>query len=200
MESNNPRISRKKVARTQDRQSNHTHRSNSSSGLDGFWRCSFCKLSLYSSFRSSLFVLFLLRRLRASIIFPLAPAVEVNESLHAAPFGDFALHPCKVYRLGIQTLALFLHQVLNWKCSLTFVKKSLHPAANASCLSLCRLLAVNATIITGLLNNSFSSSSPSVALPSCMTSTGLPLKTPIPFTPSSRLISLVASNPFMTGN
>jgi hypothetical protein len=107
MESNNSRISRKKVARTQDRKSNHTYRSNSSSGLDGFWRCSFCELSLYSSSRSSLFVLFLLRRLRASIIFPLAPAVEVNESLHAAPFGDFALHPCKVYRLGIQKLALF---------------------------------------------------------------------------------------------
>jgi hypothetical protein len=103
---NNSRISRKKVARTQDRQSNHTYRSISSSGLDGFWRCSFCKLGLYSSSRGSLFVLFLLRRLRASIIFPLAPAVEVNESLHAAPFGDFALHPCKVYRLGITRVSI----------------------------------------------------------------------------------------------
>src|SRR4051812_17231236 len=103
------------------RTSNQSHyRSNSSSGLDGFWRSSFCELSFYCSSRSSLLVLFLLRRFRASIILPFAPAVEVNERLHATPFGDFALHPCEVHRLGIQKLALFLHQVLQWKCSLTF--------------------------------------------------------------------------------
>jgi hypothetical protein len=131
---NNSRISRKKVARTQDRQSNHTYRSISSSGLDGFWRCSFCKLGLYSSSRGSLFVLFLLRRLRASIIFPLAPAIKVNESLHATPFGDFALHPCEVYRLGIQKLALFLHQVLN-------LEKAFSPSSRSRCIQLPTLRA-----------------------------------------------------------
>jgi hypothetical protein len=130
MESTSLMISRKSPER---RISNH-HRSNSSPGLDGFRRCSFCELSLHSSSSSSLFVLFLLRRLRASIIFPLAPAIKVNESLHATPFGDFALHPCEVYRLGIQKLALFLHQVLN-------LEKAFSPSSRSRCIQLLTLRA-----------------------------------------------------------
>jgi hypothetical protein len=134
MESNNPRINRKKVARTQDKQSNHTYRSNSSSGLDGFCRCSFCELSLYSSFRSSLFILFLLRRLRISIIFPLAPAVKVNESLHAAPFSDFALHPCKVYRLEIRKVSIV-------SASGAQLEKAVSPSSRSRCIRLPTLRA-----------------------------------------------------------
>lgn len=94
-----------------------------------------------------------------------------------------------------------------WLKTLTLVKKSLQPAARASCLSLCKLLAVNATMMTGLLNKLRSgkaSASPTghpffggIFNP---VSIGLPLKTPMPLTASSRRISLVASNPFITGN
>lgn len=94
---------------------------------------------------------------------------------------------------------------------LTFVRKSLHPAARASCLSLCRELAVRATIITGLLNRLvfMRLSSPAGFLRFSISSLlgekvgvldALFEKTPILFTLSSLRISLVASNPFMTGN
>jgi len=53
----------------------------------------------------------------------------------------------KLTGCGIQS-ALTINQKFNM---LPLVKKSLHPAANASCLSLCRLLAVKATMMTGLL-------------------------------------------------
>ena len=93
----------------------------------------------------------------------------------------------------------------------TLVKKSLHPAAKASCLSLCSELAVRATIMTGLLNKAVFirlSSSPGL---SSFSSNSLPPgkvgvlealfeKTPILFTRSSLLISFVASSPFMIGN
>ena len=90
----------------------------------------------------------------------------------------------------------------------TFVKKSLHPAASASCLSLCSELAVRATMITGLLNNAvfIKLSSPPTfpSIPAPFGNVGvldaLFEKTPMLLTRSSRLISFVASNPFMTGN
>jgi hypothetical protein len=88
----------------------------------------------------------------------------------------------------------------------TFVRKSLQPAANASCLSLCRLLAVKATMMTGLLNISLLPSlSPSSREPASLTTSGalllaLLLNTPIPFSFSRRRISRVACRPFMTGS
>jgi len=36
---------------------------------------------------------------RTTEVFPFAPAIIVNEGLHAAPFGDFAFEPHKVDRL-----------------------------------------------------------------------------------------------------
>jgi hypothetical protein len=33
---------------------------------------------------------------RTAEVFPLAPSVVVNQSLHTAPFGDFAFEPHKV--------------------------------------------------------------------------------------------------------
>lgn len=90
----------------------------------------------------------------------------------------------------------------------TFVRKSLQPAARASCLSLWRELAVNATMMTGLLNRavfiklSTLSGMPSVVFPSGKVGVVNALfeKTPILLTRSSRLISFVASRPFITGN
>lgn len=93
----------------------------------------------------------------------------------------------------------------------TLVKKSLHPAARASCLSLCRELAVSATIMTGLLNKPVFiklSSHCGFASFSALTLPGekvgvleaLLEKTPMLFTLSSLRISFVASNPFITGN
>ena len=93
---------------------------------------------------------------------------------------------------------------------LTLVKKSLHPAASASCLSLCSELAVSATMMTGLLNTSMFSSlssglgspfSPSGLAPSgAKALLAAPEKTPIELTRSRRLISLVASSPLMMGS
>ena len=89
----------------------------------------------------------------------------------------------------------------------TLVKKSLQPAAKASCLSLCKLDAVSATMITGDLNNTLlgNRSSPSATtssppLPFGALLLALLLKTPILFNRSSLLISLVASNPLIIGN
>jgi len=84
-----------------------------------------------------------------------------------------------------------------------FVKKSLQPAARASCLSLCRELAVRATIMTGLLNkikfgNLSSPSGSSVVSGALLDADDE--KTPMEFTFSRRLISLVASKPFITGS
>ena len=99
----------------------------------------------------------------------------------------------------------------------TLVKKSLQPAASASCRSLCNELAVRATMITGLLNISvfmrWSSAlvtptsafvSPEPVDPTPLRKVGvveaLPEKTPMLFNLSSLRISFVASNPFMTGS
>lgn len=98
---------------------------------------------------------------------------------------------------------------------LTFVKKSLQPAANASCRSLCSELAVKATMMTGLLksavfikiSSSFDCTSSSLE-PSFIASPrpnvgvllALLVNTPISLTFSNLLISLVASKPFMIGN
>lgn len=89
----------------------------------------------------------------------------------------------------------------------TLVRKSLHPAANASCLSLWRLLAVRATMMTGLLNSSVfirrSSPSGPPCSPSATKAGALAAwleKTPMLFSRSNLLISFVASSPFMTGS
>ena len=90
----------------------------------------------------------------------------------------------------------------------TFVKKSLQPAANASCRSLCNELAVKATMMTGLLKSAvfirLSSSSGTWSISSPFANVGvveaLFEKTPMLLTRSNRLISLVASRPFITGN
>ena len=84
--------------------------------------------------------------------------------------------------------------------SLTFVRKSLQPAANASCLSLCRLLAVKATMMTGLLEQLFLKVV-SVSSFTCLHDINrTAAENTDTVQASSRLISLVASNPFMTGN
>lgn len=88
------------------------------------------------------------------------------------------------------------------------VKKSLQPAANASCLSLWSELAVSATMMTGLLNISvFTSRSSSFSGSGTLSfSAGLRAllaldeKTPILLTFSIRRISRVASSPFILGS
>ncbi len=90
----------------------------------------------------------------------------------------------------------------------TLVRKSLQPAARASCLSLCRELAVKATMMTGLLKSAvFIRLSTRSGMPSTVFPFGkvgvvdaLFEKTPMLLTRSSRLISLVASKPFITGS
>ena len=87
----------------------------------------------------------------------------------------------------------------------TFVKKSLQPAARASCLSLCRLDAVSATMMTGDLKRMVLGSLSSPSGSTCAAADGALLdaedvKTPMLFSLSSLRISLVASKPFITGN
>lgn len=53
---------------------------------------------LLISLAVSLFRLFV-RLFLGGQTLPFAPAVEVDQRLHAAPFGDFAFHPHKVDRL-----------------------------------------------------------------------------------------------------
>ena len=93
---------------------------------------------------------------------------------------------------------------MGWSGS-TLVRKSLHPAAKASCLSLCRLLAVRATMITGLLNKTVLGRLSSPSGSSLFSVSGalldaLLLNTPMLFSLSSLLISFVASRPLMMGN
>jgi hypothetical protein len=83
----------------------------------------------------------------------------------------------------------------------TFVKKSLQPAASASLRSLCRELAVRATIMTGLLNRArLASLSDCGSRPTPMESLGVDANTPMELTRSRRRISRVASRPDMSGN
>lgn len=96
----------------------------------------------------------------------------------------------------------------------TLVKKSLQPAANASCRSLCKLLAVNATMMTGLRNSERSGKvssaltvrwrpgrlSAAEVLDALKRPDAVLGKTPIPFKRSRRRISFVASRPFITGS
>ena len=147
-------------------------------------------------------------------ILPFAPAVEVDEGLHAAPFHYFAGEPFEVDGLdggkeGISSAFRGYRFALgSGKWFRTFVKKSLHPAANASWRSLCNELAVKATMMTGLLKSAvfirLSSLSGSWSISSPFANVGvveaLFEKTPMLFTRSNRLISLVASRPFITGN
>ena len=56
----------------------------------------------------------------------------------------------------ISTLNMVFYFIMIWSDGIVFrtlVKKSLQPAANASCRSLCKELAVNATMMTGLLKS-----------------------------------------------
>lgn len=69
-------------------------------------------------------------------VLPLAPAVEVDQGLHAAPFHDLALEPDEVDGLGGGLVFIFssffdgVEGVMGG--GRTLVKKSLHPDANAS--------------------------------------------------------------------